>query len=331
MPRRMLEHAVSVDDVGRLDALVARLASLSRDKAQRLIRHGGVTIDGQPVTSDFHRVAAGDVLVITFDPHNIPRDTAATRPWRDPAFRIVFEDDTLIVVDKAAGVLTVPTGEAAPDANTLVGRVTAYLRKTNRGKAAHVVHRLDQGTTGLLVFAKSAAVAAQLRGQFAARKPQRVYHALVAGRVAADRGTFRSHLVTTPNLDRRSVKPAGESASLRGSARAQRGQEAITHYRVIRRYADYTHVECRLETGRRNQIRVHFAEADHPVLGDRRYRPDLAAHPRWPRRSRGLALHAATLAFDHPATGELLRFEAPPPAAMHAMTDATAATRVRQG
>lgn len=303
MSRSALRHRVNADEIGRLDALVARLTELPRAKAQRLIRGGAVRVNAEPCLRDFHRTAVGDRVEISFDPDNIPR-AAAVRPWRDPAFRVVHEDESLVVVNKAAGVLTVPTGPEAPQANTLLGRVNAYLAKSRaaqRGSHAHLVHRLDQATTGLLVFAKSAAVARQLRDQFEDRKPHRVYHAIVAGRVALDQGTFRSRLVTTSNLDRRSTRDP------------DRGQLAVTHYRVMRRYADFTHVTCRLETGRRNQIRVHFAEAGHPVLGDPRYRPDLAAHPRWPRRGRGIALHAAELGFTHPATGESLHLTSPLP------------------
>lgn len=274
-----------------------QLTALPRAKVQRLIQHGFVHVNGSASLQDYRRVEPGDRVVVEFDPHNIPRE--AVRPWHDAGFRIVHEDEHLIVVDKAAGILTVPTGPEVHASKTLVTRITTYLQKTHRGKKALVVHRLDQGTSGLLVFAKTQVVADRLSRQFEARKPQRLYHALVAGSVADDQGTFRSHLITLRNLDRRSIP-------------GSKGELAITHYRVIRRYKDVTHVECQLETGRRNQIRVHFAEAGHPVLGDPRYEPAKARHPKWTFKGR-IALHAATLGFTHPITAEPLTFESPLP------------------
>jgi 23S rRNA pseudouridine1911/1915/1917 synthase len=140
----------------------------------------------------------------------------------------------------------------------------------------------------------------QLKDQFAANKPEREYIALVAGRVQAEQGTFESLLATDKDLNRFST----DDESI--------GQLAITHYRVISRHEGATLVQVRLETGRRNQIRVHFAEAGHPVLGDPRYQAELARHPYW--RHERLALHARLLGFDHPVTADPLRFESSLPA-----------------
>lgn len=306
MAREVREHRVGPSEAGRIDRLVQRCTGLPRAAARRLLQHGHVSIDAVACYQDFARVAAGQTVRIDFDPQNVPG--REIRPWKDAGFAIVDEDQHLIVVDKAAGVLTVPTGPGAPAGRTLEGRLNTYLRKTSRGREVFVVHRLDQDTSGLLVLAKSAAARDALKAQFEARKPERIYHALVAGIVGPDAGTFRSHLATAANLD-------VYSTSVRG-----RGELAITHYRVVRRFANaasggppYTWVQCQLETGRRNQIRVHFADAGHPVLGDRRYKPHLARHGSF--RSR-LALHAATLGFIHPATGQPRRYESDPPTAM---------------
>ncbi len=298
MAEKAHRHVVAASEAGRIDRLVMQLTGLSRAQVRRIVGHGGICVNGDKCSEDFRRVAAGDLVTVAYDPHNIPRGDVVK--WRDAAFRIVFEDEHLIVVDKAAGVLTVPTGPAAHEGKTLVARVGDYLRKTSRGREAIAVHRLDQGTSGLLVLAKTQAAAQRLRAQFASRKPERIYHALVAGIVAVDQGTFRSRLITAPNLDQVSTR------------RGDRGQLAITHYRVVGRHGDYTHVQCRLETGRRNQIRVHFSDAGHPVLGDPRYQAMRARHPRWRARGR-LALHAATLGLTHPMTGESMRFESPLP------------------
>ncbi len=149
------------------------------------------------------------------------------------------------------------------------------------------------------MFAKSYAVADKLREQFAARKPERKYTAIVRGEISNDQGTFRSYLATDESLNRYSVTdPAA-------------GELAITHYRLKERWHDASLLQMQLETGRRNQIRVHLAEAGHPIIGDPRYRAELAEHPLWPLKR--IALHAETLGLTHPETGEALQFSAPWP------------------
>jgi len=213
-------------------------------------------------------------------------------------FDIVFEDDVLIVVEKSAMVLTVPTPRG--ETNTLADLVERYLHRPGaRRRKIEVVQRLDRETSGLIVFGKDRRTGDALRAQFRDRKPLRVYFALVAGVIEEDGGTYDSRLETNRALTRYSTDDD------------ERGQRAVTHYRVEGRGADVTLVRVRLETGRRNQIRVQFAEALHPVLGDRRYRADLALHRLWPHQR--LALHAAVLGFDHPVTGQEMRFEAPLP------------------
>jgi 23S rRNA pseudouridine1911/1915/1917 synthase len=149
------------------------------------------------------------------------------------------------------------------------------------------------------VFGKNPRAARELQAQFRVRKADRRYAAIVAGRLENQQGTFDSHLGTTKSLQRYSVRSGKE------------GEQAITHYRVVRKLADTTYVDVTLETGRRNQIRVHFAEAGHPILGDERYCAELARHADW--RHKRLALHASLLGFQHPLTGERLRFESPLP------------------
>jgi hypothetical protein len=146
---------------------------------------------------------------------------------------------------------------------------------------------------------ESLEVAEKIRNQFAARKPDRQYIAIVAGLVEDDSGTIQNYLATDENLNRYSVEDPAK------------GELAITHYRVRQRWQDTTLVEVRLETGRRNQIRVHMADLGHPILGDPRYRRDLATHRAWPYRR--IALHAESLGFVHPTDGQAMRFVAPWP------------------
>jgi 23S rRNA pseudouridine1911/1915/1917 synthase len=224
----------------------------------------------------------------------------AQREWRDRAFSIVFEDPYILVVNKSAHVLTVATGRS--ERHTLANRVEHYLRHTSRQRDVWVVHRLDRGVSGLLVFAKSRRVLGRLRHAFASHTPQRKYIAIVAGAVSPESGTYRSHLATARNLDRYSTRQPG------------RGELAVTHYCVQRVLGDASLVEVRLETGRRNQIRVQFAEAGHPVLGDLRYGGQTATHRHW--HARRLALHALSLALEHPVTGQWLEFNSELPRCM---------------
>lgn len=186
--------------------------------------------------------------------------------------------------------------------NTLVDRVSIYLSHSRSKREAWLVHRLDRDVSGLVIFGKHEKVAAQLIEQFKRRKPARVYAAIVAGVVPNDKGSFHSHLTTGKSLERYVTRPSPKT------------ELAITHYRVLRRMSDTTLVEVTLETGKRNQIRLQFANAEHPALGDPRYKTKLARHPRWIRKR--IALHAKSLGFEHPVSGEAMQVESPLPSAI---------------
>jgi len=280
----------------RIDLLVKELCGLSRSQILGLFDHGCVQLNGALAAQPSVRLRAGDRVELKYDAHQ--RYHPKPKPRQNLGFTIVFEDRFLIVVDKPAELLTVPTRRN--EANTLKDKVEAYVRHVAKGHGAFPVHRLDRGVSGLLVFGKSAEIMRQLKDQFAASKPEREYIALIAGRLQNKQGTFKSLLATDKDLNRFSTDDE------------EIGQLAITHYRVISNFDDATLVQVRLETGRRNQIRVHFAEAGHPVLGDERYQPDLARHPHWPHRR--LALHARLLGFEHPTTDQPFRFQSPLPA-----------------
>jgi 23S rRNA pseudouridine1911/1915/1917 synthase len=297
---------ISVEERGRADQCVARLTGRSRADVRGLFHHGCVHFNGTLCAEPGQMLQAGDVVLVRHDPHRRYREPPRERS--SSAFRIVFEDDVLIVVEKPAGLLTVPTEHG--ERHTLQSAVDQHVRRGRRGAHAEIIHRLDRETSGLLVFAKDSRTARVLKEQFRIRKAEREYLAIVAGRPAAQQGTFETRLATTKSLQRYSVD-AGEQ-----------GEVAITHYTVEQTWSDASLVRARLETGRRNQIRVHFAEAGHPVLGDDRYEPELARHPLW-SHSR-LALHAATLGFEHPRTGKPLRCACVPPPEMTRFIEAAA-------
>ena len=273
----------------RVDLVVKTLTSLSHRKLRGLFDQGCVTVNGQLCADASMRVRSGDRVDVCYDPQQGYREK---KRWSDRAFAIVYEDQHIIVVNKSAHVLTVATDKS--ERNTLVSRVSHYLQQSSHQRQAFVAHRLDRGVSGLLVFGKSPAILGKLRDQFRARKPERLYIAIVAGILRPSSGTFRSFLQTADSLDQFSTRVEGQ------------GQLAVTHYRVQRELRDTTVVEVRLETGRRNQIRVHLAEAGHPVLGDPRYGRTAAQHERW--RQNRLALHALSLGLEHPVTGKQLVF-----------------------
>jgi len=273
------------------------MTQLSHSQSAGLFDHGCVSVNGEKCLSVSAIVQRGDTVAVRYDQHR--RYRPQPKAWADLAFEIIFEDKHLIVVNKAAGVLTVPANPG--DKDTLVQAVSRYLEHRGERERAQVVQRLDRGVSGVIVFGKSREVAEQLQTQFESRKPEREYAAIVKGAVP-ESGKFESYLATTKNLQRYSTENPDD------------GELAITHYRLERLVHGCSFVRVWLETGRRNQIRVHFAEAGHPVLGDPRYRPDISAHSQW--RAKRLALHAAVLGFRHPITKRDLRFEAPLPAGM---------------
>lgn len=299
MSLQVVSRTVTEVSAGRADTFVRDLCETSHSQARGMFDRGCVHINGQPSSNQAVQLAAGDEVTVTYDPTQRYREQK-TKRWDDRTFTIAYEDEHLIVVDKAAGTLTVPTDRGDP--NTLVERVSIYLSHSRSEREACLVHRLDREVSGLLIFGKHMPIAQLLIEQFKQQKPRRIYNAIVAGKLHEPEGTFRAHLATGNNLDRYVTKPSKDS------------EEAITHYRVLREMGDTTLVEVTLQTGKRNQIRVQFAHALHPVLGDTHYQPDLARHARWIRKR--IALHASSLTFVHPVTGEEMTVDSPLPAAM---------------
>lgn len=278
----------------RIDKVVRAITNLTARPTQGLFAQQGVRLNGEICQEPWKWLVPGDRVEVEFETGR--RYKAPPKPRKYSGFDLVFEDRDLIVVDKSPTLLTVPTDKG--ERYTLVHRVSEYLA---RGQSflpkVWVVHRLDRGVSGLLVLAKLPEIATALRQQLAERKPLRKYLAVVAGRVKEDEGTFESHLATNKTLTRYSTDDPDE------------GEHAVTHYRVIERLHRVTLVEIWLETGRRNQIRVHFAEAGHPVIGDQRYEPQMARNGKWnlPR----LTLQAVELGFTHPTSNEACHFKLP--------------------
>ncbi|HEX5366818.1 MAG TPA: RluA family pseudouridine synthase [Acidimicrobiales bacterium] len=280
----------------RLDRVVALVTGASRRRAAELVEAGAVTVSGAPVTARSHRVAEGDVVDVDAPPTSPPGDLVAEL---EVPVAVVHEDEDLLVVDKPPGLVVHPG--AGRHAGTLVhGLLARYpeLRAVGQPSRPGIVHRLDKGTSGLLLVARTPRAYDRLVAMLAAHAVDRGYRTLVWG---------------TPTLPSGLVDaPIGRSARERTRmAVTVRGKPARTSFDVARTYHDPAEVSelvCRLETGRTHQVRVHLASIGHPVVGDARYGGQRQSLP----LDRPF-LHAERLALDHPVTGERLVVSSPLP------------------
>ncbi len=291
---------VSGEDAGaRLDKFLAAPGRLgSRGRACDALRKGKVFLNEREAVPDdaARALRAGDAVRVWVD-----RPGSAGRRGARPAgaLQILYEDSVLVVVNKPAGLLAVPLPQQS-DAPSAYGYLEEHLRTRTRRRLL-IVHRIDRDTSGLVVFAKNARAQEQLKAQFKRREPERIYWAVVYGRPEPPTGTWRDLLVwDTRSLVQKRAHPADP-----------RKKEAISHYRVLEAFDGASLLEVRLETGKRNQIRMQARLHGHTIVGERLYVAEAA--PRgaiaFPRQ----ALHAYRLSFRHPVDGRPLAFDAPVP------------------
>ena len=281
----------------RLDQALARLfPQYSRNRLQAWLKDGHITIDGRRLAPN-HAVSGGETVALR--PPRLP-DSAAPRAQRMP-LKVVFEDGALIVIDKPAGLVVHP-GAGQPD-RTLLNALLAHAPALAGVPRAGIVHRLDKDTSGLLVVAKTVSAQADLVKQLAERSMRRVYLAVVQGDPPA------SGMIDVPI-----------GRDMRARTRmtvTHRGKEARTGYRVLERYGRAALVECRLETGRTHQIRVHFQHIRHPLVGDETYRRGTRHGVTFARQ----ALHATELSLQHPQTRQLMSWKSPLPRDLKRLVD----------
>lgn len=294
----------------RLDVFLSRQPGLgSRAWIQRLIEQGRVRLNGRPAKAA-SKVHAQDRIEV-----DLPEPEPAALQAEPIALSILYEDEHLVVLDKPAGMLVHPyPGRLS---GTLVNALLFHCRDLSgiggRIKPG-IVHRLDKLTSGVMVAAKTDAAHQGLARQFKAHTISRAYLALVHGTVARERGTIQSLIGRNP---RHRLKMTG---------RTQQGKMAVTHFQVKARYPGFSLLECRLETGRTHQIRVHLSEAGHPLVGDPLYGKGRALPGKLSLEQRAVlkhfhrqALHAYRLGFVHPITGQPLEFTSAPPADFQAL------------
>jgi 23S rRNA pseudouridine1911/1915/1917 synthase len=288
----------------RLDRALADASGLSRERVKALLGEGRVSLAGKPVAQASLKPEAGTPFAI-----RVPEPAAAEAQAQDIPLAIAFEDEHLIVVDKPAGLVVHPAAGNLDGTlvNALLHHCSGQLSGIGGVARPGIVHRIDKDTSGLLVVTKSDAAHEGLARQFADHTVERAYVAITAGVPRPLAGTVRGNIGRS-DTNRKKMALVSDS----------RGKHAVTHYQVLEALSDAAVVECRLETGRTHQVRVHLASIGHALLGD-------PVYGRTPSRLRPLlaqlgfqrqALHAAVLGFVHPILGTALRFESPVPSDM---------------
>jgi 23S rRNA pseudouridine1911/1915/1917 synthase len=287
----------------RVDAAVARMLGLSRSRVVELIGEGHVLLDGAAISKS-DRVNVGSMLEVELDDQ--PR-VASVRPEQVDGVDIVYDDDDIVVIDKPVGVAAHPSlGWSGPDVLSHLTGAGFRISTSGVPERRGIVQRLDVGTSGLMVVAKSERAYTILKRAFRSRSVEKVYHALVQGHPDPFTGTIEAPIGRHPGADYK-------------MAVMERGRHSVTHYSTLEAFVAATLLEIKLETGRTHQIRVHMAAIRHPCAGDLMYGADpvladkLGLERQW--------LHAVRLGFVHPSSGELMQFESGyPPDLQHALS-----------
>lgn len=266
--------------------LLAKMGGMSRNSVKSLLSHRQVSINNKVTTQFNTLLKAGDVVVVSSSKGN----TELTHP----KLRIIHEDDSLIVVIKKEGLLTVSTGKG--DETTAFSILKNHVKKASPQNRIYVVHRIDRETSGVIIFAKNREIQLALQENWHRIVTRRIYVAVVEGKVDKKSDTIVSWLTENE-----------KSLKIHSSTVDNGGQQAITHYKVLKQNDKFSLLELQLETGRKNQIRVHLQGIGHPIAGDKKYGSSLNPLGR-------MALHARLIEFIHPDSGKNVSFEIPVPA-----------------
>ncbi len=260
--------------------LMEKMPAKGRNNIKSILTHRQVMVDDQVVTQYNHSLRVGQEVVVNW--------SLVRNEERDRDLKIIYEDSDIIVINKPAGLLSMASDDEK--VFTAYHQLTEYVRKYNPDNRIFIVHRLDRDTSGVMLFAKNEWAKHSLQDDWKDILVDRAYIAVVQGRVKEEEGTIKSWLKETKTRLMYSSSNKGD------------GQEAVTHYKVLQSNSKYSLMEIRLETGRKNQIRVHMQDMGHSIIGDKKYGSTSNPIGR-------LGLHAHILAFKHPVSGELMRFE----------------------
>ena len=288
------EYFVTEETAGdRIDKFLAeQYENLSRSFLQKLLKSGEVMVGGRPVKASY-KVAEGDL--ISFE---VPEAVEPEIVPEDIPLDVLYEDHDVILVNKPKGMVVHPA--AGHYTGTLVNALMFHCKEDLSGingvLRPGIVHRIDMDTTGVIIACKNDLAHNSIAAQLKEHSITRRYQAIVHGALKDDEGVIDEPIGRSPK-DRKKM-----------AVNYNNGKPAVTHYKVLTRFKDFTHIECRLETGRTHQIRVHMASIGHPLLGDAVYGP-----AKCPYKLQGQTLHAGILGFVHPRTGEYMEFSAPLP------------------
>lgn len=276
----------------RIDRFLAQLQSLSRSYIQKMMKEEAVKVNGLPVKGSY-RVKIDDLVEFMLpeavEPDIVPEDIPLD---------VLYEDKDVIVINKPKGMVVHPAAGhySGTLVNALLYHCGAELSGINGVLRPGIVHRIDRDTTGSVIACKNDAAHGSIAAQLKEHSVNRKYHAICHGVLKADEGTIDRPVGRHP-IDRKKM-----------AINEKNGKQAVTHYRVLKRFKEYTYVECALETGRTHQIRVHMASIGHPLLGD-----DVYSARKCPFHLQGQTLHAKILGFRHPSSGEYIETDAPLP------------------
>ena len=263
-----------------MEFLIAKMGGMSRSSIKSLLGHRQISVNDKIITQFDFLLKPNDKVTVN--------STRGNLELTHPKLRIIFEDNDLIVVEKKEGLLTVTTGTG--DDTTAFSILKNHVKKSSPANKIYTVHRLDRETSGVLVFSKNRDAQHTFRNNWQEIVTKRTYVALVEGKVAKEKDRIVSWLTENE-----------VSLKIRSSKTDNGGKEAITNYKLLKSNEEFSLLEIELETGRKNQIRVHLESIGHPIVGDRKYGSSVSIGR--------LALHARVLEFYHPVTGEIMHFE----------------------
>lgn len=277
----------------RIDQFLCKCQpDVSRSAIQKWIKDGNVLVQGKTCKANY-RINQGDTIALF-----VPEPVEVSIQPQDIPLDILYEDKDLLIVNKPKGMVVHPA-PGHPD-GTLVNAIMYHCKESLSGINGEIrpgiVHRIDQDTTGSLIVCKNDQAHIKIAEQIKVHSINRIYRGIVIGHLAEDEGLVHAPIGRNPN-DRKKM-----------AINEKNGKDAITHYRLLKRFKDYSYMEFKLETGRTHQIRVHMASIGHPLLGDVLYGPK-----KCPYKLQGQTLHAAVIGFVHPTSGEYLEVEAPLP------------------
>jgi 23S rRNA pseudouridine1911/1915/1917 synthase len=270
--------------------LISTLADRSRDNIKSLLRNRQILVNGEPVTQFNHELKPGDTILVSSN-----RQTGGLMARN---MRLVYEDEHLIVIDKNAGILSIASDHEKY--LTAYNILSTYVKSQKPSNRIFIVHRLDRDTSGLMMFARSEKVQSLLQRDWKRNVTARTYVALVEGELTEREGVIKSYIYESKALVMHSTRDP------------KKGDLAVTRFRLLKSGKEYSLVEITLETGKKNQIRLHMQEKGHSIAGDKKYGAQTSPIGR-------LGLHASLLAFIHPVTGKEMRFESKVPAKFRRM------------